>query len=251
MKKLRTEHFLVVLLVISLSAFLLAACDECKAPGCSGDGGGGDDTATISGKVLAITAAPPYPTVAGATVELEDGSISTTSGEDGSWTLEGVPVTADDPWIKITAEGYPLSFNGFPLSLGIVQYDLQVVDPALYGFFLGGADPETACLVFGAVVGFIDYDYPQEVQPLANATVSVTPNTLDVVYLNDIGFPDADLTETSSQGAFTVVVPDTDEITSISLTGTRPGSTLVGPPPIPTRPGAFVLAGLIDLLYSP
>ena len=252
MTKLRTEHFLFLFVVFFLSAFLLAACDDCKAPGCD-CGNGGEDTVTISGKVLALMIDLSTPPVPGAIVELEDGGNSTISGEDGSWTLQGVPVTDEDPLIKITSDDYPTTFNAFPLTLGIVQYDLQTIQQLIYDLILAGAgaDPETACVIIGAVVGFISFDYPQEVQPLAGTTVSVTPATLDVVYINDLGQPDPSMTETGSQGSFAVVVPDANAITSISLSGTRPGSQLVAAPSMPTRPGAFVLGGLIDMLFTP
>ena len=265
MRKLRTEYFLAVS-VFFLSSFLLAACDDCNAPECAG--GGEPQTATISGKVLALTlnlsnpTAPPYlAPVPGATVELEDGSLSTTTDEDAHWTLNGVPVTDADPLIKITAPDndengepdYPTAFNAYPLTLGITEYDLQTIDPLIYNLLIqgAGADPDTACLVIGAVVGFIDFAYPQQIQPLAGATVSVSPSSLTLVYLNDGGQPDPTMTETGSQGSFAVVIPDANAVTSISLSGTRPGSQLVGAPSMPTRPGAYVLGGLIDLSYTP
>ena len=212
---------------------------------------GGPATVTLSGKVLVINAAPPpFPSLAGATVALyEDPSNSTTSGGDGSWELEDVPAD-EDAFIKITAAGFAIAINAVPVSQGVVQYDLQILDPLIYNFLMGGAGPD-ACLVFGAVVGVIDEEYPQEMQTLAGATISVTPATLDVIYIADSGFPDASMTATGSKGAFFVVVPDANAITSVSVTGTRPGSQLEGPSSYPTLPGGFVLAGLVDTLFVP
>ncbi len=260
MKKLRAEGCFILFAVFFLSACLLAACDSCNAPECTGEGEA-PQTATISGKVLALMIDLSTPVVPGATVELEDGSKSTTADENGHWSLEDVPVTDVDPLLKITAPDndedgepdYPTAFNAFPLTLGITEYDLQTIDPLIYNLLIqgAGADPDTACLVIGAVVGFIDFNYPQQIQPLAGAVVSVSPSSLTVVYINDVGMPDPSMTETGSQGSFAVVIPDANAITSISLSGTRPGSQLIGAPSMPTRPGAFVLGGLIDLLYQP
>ena len=211
-------------------------------------------TITLSGKVVLIDISNALPPVAGATVELLDGSMSTTSGEDGSWTLADVPVTDEDPYLKITKAGYPVAINVFPVSQGVVQYDLQVLDSTLFNVLIGmdpngPHDTSKACLILGAVVGFESLDYPQVPAMLAGATVNVTPGSLQVVYINDAHMPDPSLTETSSQGSFDIVVPDANIITSISLSGSRGGVDLEAPPYYPTLPGAFVMTGLVDPSY--
>lgn len=253
MKKLRIKHFLILVLTSPLIVPLFTACnpeDIVISPPPA--------EVTISGKVLAVSLSGIVP-LPGATVELEDGSISTLSGEGGLWTLENVP-TAQDPTIKITSEGpvidYFPAYNTFPLSLGFMQYDLQTMDPCLYilmvlEWVLDGADINKLCVVFGAVAGFAQMEYPQEVVTLAGARVEVSPPELTVAYLSEAGLPDPSLTETSQAGAFMVFVPDATTITNISLKGELPGTSLVGPPVTPTYPSGFVVAGLVDPFYVP
>jgi len=252
MKTFPGKFFLLPVLGSLLCILLFSACnpEEIEIPPPAA-------FVTISGTVLALTLPLPAP-LPDATVELLDGSLSTTSGPDGSWTLENVP-TGQDPVIKVTAEGSPFdylpAYNTFPLSLNLMKYDLQIMDPCLYlimvlDHVLAGASLDDLCLVFGVVVGFTSMD-PLVVQPLAGAKVSVQPDSLDVVYLSEEGMGDPSLIETSSIGAFIVVVPDANTITEIMLTGTLPGSMLVGPPVQPTFPGGFVPAGLVDPFNVP
>jgi hypothetical protein len=246
MRKVRTEQFLLLSLVLFLSASVLPSCDECNLPECANCGL--SERADISGKVLTLTE-PPI-AVAGASVGLVNGSGVTTSGEDGGWALQGVPDTGDNPWIKITAAGIPDAYNSFPLSLGFDQYDLQVMEDGSYEFLTSGNDPETRCLVFGVAVGFVSFDYPQETQGIEGVSVSVTPDTLEVKYLSEGGLPDPTLTETSPSGVFYVVVPDVNTVSSVSFTGTKPGSAFVSADN-PTWPNAFVVAGLVDFNFTP
>lgn len=246
MRRLHTQHLFLLYPVLFLAAFVLASCDDCNLPACADCGL--SEEADISGKVLALTT-PPTPVV-GATVGLVNGSRVTTSGEDGGWALNSVPDTGVDPWIQITAEGIADAYNSFPLSLGIDQYDLQVMEEGSYEFLTAGYDPETRCLIFGVAVGFVSYEYPQETQSLEGVSVSVTPDTLDVVYANAIGLPDPTLTETSSSGVFYVVVPDANAIRRVSFTGTKPGSAFVAGESR-TWPNAFVVAGLVDINFTP
>lgn len=256
MNKMHTRGWFVIWLVSSMAGLFLTACesDEGCPPAIELP-----EAVTISGRVIAIGLTAQTP-VSGAIVELEDGSIVTTSGADGFWMLEDVP-TGQDPLIKITAGGspfrYPTAYNSFPLSLGLVQYDLQILDPILSFLLvledvLAGADPAKLCLMFGAAVGFASMDYPQVVEPLEGATVIVTPAGLTVHYLNETGLADPTLTATSSLGAFYVVVPDATVISTVGLSGTNSeGKPLAGSPAQPTRPGSFIPAGLIDPFYVP
>jgi hypothetical protein len=247
MRKVRTEHLFLPCLVLFLSAFVLPSCDECKLPDCCAECGL-SETADISGKVVTLSD-PPNP-VAGATVGLVDGSRVTTSGEDGGWALEDVPDTGVDPWIKITAEGIADSYNSFPLSLVLGQYDLKVMEAASYEFLTSGYDPETRCLIFGVTVGFVSYEYPQETKSLEGVSVGVTPDTLEVKYANEIGLPDPTLTATSSSGVFYVVVPDANSIRRVSLTGTKTGSAFLSGDG-PTWPNALVVRGVVDVNFTP
>ena len=253
MKNLRINGVLILLLTSPLITLMLTACNpeeiEIAPP---------PTAVTISGKVLSLALSGLVP-LPGATVELADGSISTVSGEGGWWTLENVP-TAQDPVIKITSGGpvidYFPAYNTFPLSLGFLQYDLQTIDPCLFilmalEWLLDGHDINNLCMVFGAVAGFAQMEYPQVVVPLAGAKIGVDPSELHVSYLSEAGMPDPSLTETSQAGAFLVVVPDATTLTNISLSGTLPGTSLVGPPITPTFPGGFVVAGLVDPFYVP
>jgi hypothetical protein len=71
-------------------------------------------TISISGLVLdAYTEAP---ITSGATVEVMGTSVSTTSGVDGSWTLQIVPGT-EDPFLRITATGPENDVGWFGLKL--------------------------------------------------------------------------------------------------------------------------------------
>ena len=246
MRKVRTEQLLLISLALFLSAFVLPSCDDCKLPKCAKCGL--SERIDISGKVLTLTT-PPNP-VAGATVGLVNGSRVTTSGEDGRWSLEGVPDTGVDPWIKITAEGIPDAYNAFPLSLGFDEYDLQVMENSSYEFLTAGYDPATRCLIFGVAVGFVSFDYPQETQGIGGVSVGVTPDTLEVKYLSEGGLPDPTLTETSPSGVFYVVVPDVNTVSRVSFTGTKPGSAFVSGDN-PTWPNAFVVAGLVDFNFTP
>jgi hypothetical protein len=234
------------LLVFILPVFLLVACDDPTCPTC-GPGGGGEETKDISGKVLDLTTFGP---VAGATVEVVDGAQGDTTDENGSWSLEGLPPD-QDPLIRISGSGLAPSYNGFPLSLGILQYDLQAMPAWLFSGTLsafGITNQTPACIVSGAVVRFEDFDYPQVVEPLADAVLTVTPASPAVIflYLDETGAaPAADQTKTSASGAFMVIVPDATAVTSISLSGSRPGTTFPPLPPFATFQGSFVLAGVI------
>ena len=210
---------------------------------------------TLSGRVIALPLLAP---LADATVALEDGSVQTSIGPDGTWTLPNVPA-APDPLIKVTAPGdpfnYPPAYNSVPVSLGFLQYDLQVMDPIFYVLMVideifKGADPTKICLAFGAAVGFASMDYPQVTVPIAGATISVLPPSLKVVYLSESGTGDPSLTETTAIGAFYVVVPDATAIPGIALSGSKPGTQLVGAL-VATRPGGFVPAGVIDPFFVP
>ncbi|MEW6441740.1 MAG: hypothetical protein AB1640_12470 [bacterium] len=252
MRNCAGRKFLFLLLVFAaLPAWLFSACDDATCPPCQG-GGGGDETLDLSGMVIDLFT---YQPVAGATVELIDGSISTTSGADGSWTLAGLPADADDPLIRIS-QGEFDSYNSFPISLGVTQYDLGVVSPDMFTLMVMGfgLNPQTASLILGMVVGFDSIDYPQQQTFLADAVVTVTPPTPATsgpVYLDAAGNPNPALTATSESGAFLAFVPDATAVTSVSVSGTRPGSNLVGPATNPVFPGAFVLTGLIDINYTP
>jgi len=235
------------------SCLLLLACGNDKC--CPPTGGAPPEAVRISGRVLSLPLMAP---VAGALVELEDGSLATTSAADGTWALDGVPPTPD-PLIKVTAPGspfpYPVAYNTFPLSAGLFQYDLQVMDPILYVLLaaedlLAGADPNKLCLLFGAAVGFVSMDYPQILQPIEGVTIGVQPESLKVHYLNEAGMADPTLTATSSTGAFYIVVPDATAIPMVGLWGTKPDEPLVSGP-IQTRPGSFIPAGLIAPFYVP
>jgi hypothetical protein len=246
MRKVRTEHLLLLPLVLFLGVFVLPSCDERKLSELANCGL--SETVEISGRVLTL-ANPPIP-VAGASVGLVDGSRVTTSGEDGGWALQGLPDTGVDPLLKITAEGYPDAYNSFPVSLGIDQYDLQVMESGSYEFLIGGGDPETRCLVFGVAVGFVSYEYPQETQGIGGVSVRVTPDTLEVIYLSEIGFPDPTLTATSPSGVFYAVVPDANAIRRVSFTGTKPGSAFVSGDNL-TWPNSLVVAGVVDFNFTP
>jgi hypothetical protein len=257
MRKPVARHLFMVLLVSSLLSIFLVACDDRDYDPCVLDDSCPASTTTISGKVIKVTAALPYPTVAGATVELEDGSISTTSGEDGSWSLEGVPLGVD-PLIKITAPGdppgFPVAYNSVPLSLGIDQYDLQVLDAGIYGFLVGmagaaAADPEKVCLILGAVIGFARLEYPQITITLADATVTADNEAIHVWYLKG-GFPDPN-PPTDASGAFFMVVPDAAILPAIGLSATKPGTKELVASPQPTRPGSFMATGVIDPYFTP
>ena len=256
MTRPRTRNCLFFLLVFFLPVFLLVSCDDLTSP----------PPVDLSGKVLDLLTLGP---VAGATVEFADGSRSTTTGEEGcdlnppaascgSWTLQGVPTPTagdPDPLIRITAKKFAVSYNAFPLSLGILQYDLMVLSSGAF-FVLpflmtGGLLPADGCLVLGAVVGFVSTGYTQVVAQLAGAAINVVPNDLTVVYFGETGLPDPDLTATSALGLFGVVVPDATAVTSITLSGSRPGSLLAAPASNPVFPGSFVLGGLIDVNYTP
>ena len=247
MTRPRTRNSLLFLLVFILPVFLLVACDDPTCPTC-GPGGGGEETKDISGKVL-----EPPPTsapIAGAKVEVVDQTENALSGEDGTWSLEDLAPDAD-PLIRISGSGLAPSYNGFPLSLGILQYDLLAMPESLFVGTLNAfriTNTAAACIVSGAVVRFEDFDYPQVVEPLADAVLTVTPASPAVIflYLDATGqLPAADQTKTSASGAFMVVVPDATAVTSISLSGSRPGTTFPPLPPFATFQGSFVLAGVI------
>ncbi len=99
---------------------------------------------------------PPYPPApAGTTVELLDGSISAQTDQDGNWTLPDVPVTREDPFLKVSAPGYAPMILVFPLSKGYTEFDLAILDNQLYTVIFGVApggpyDTSKACLVLGA-----------------------------------------------------------------------------------------------------
>jgi hypothetical protein len=138
----------------------------------------------------------------------------------------------------------------------LVEYDLQIMDPILYFLLilndvLAGADPDKLCVVFGAAAGFSDMRYPQEVVTLEGVTVSVVPDSLTINYLNAAGAADPSLDATTETGSFYVIVPDATTLTSIELTGTLPERPLAGPPSQPTRPGSFIVSGLIDPYFVP
>lgn len=251
MRELGFRSAFVLVLTAVFSATLFVACGTDELPSTDPP-----DTVTLSGRVLSVPALTP---VANATVQTDDGSLRTTSGADGSWTLEGVPIWPD-PFLRIDAPGtpldYPTSYNSFPLSMGLVQYDLQIMDPILYLLLiltdvLGGADPDKLCVVFGAAAGFASMHYPQQVVPLEGATVSVVPDSLTINYLTAEGMADPSLDATTESGSFYLIVPDATAITSIQLTGTLSGRPLSGAASQPTWPGSFVVTGLIDPFFVP
>lgn len=256
MKLVRARSFLILSSAWILGLSLSVACDPYESRP------EGPAFVTLSGKVVAIPFMDPVPH---ATIETEDGTLRTTSDDEGEWRLENVPA-ATDPFFKITAEGITPSYNKFPLSIKLYQYDLKTMPrlfDALFWFLWRRVDPEgsigaeraKACMIFGSTIGFSSMDYPQEFAFLDQVTVDVTPEDLRVFYLSesDLPLPDPDLTATSSKGLFLLMVPDaTDpDYETVSLEATRPGSEMVGVPAQQTRPGSFIPTGIVDPLFEP
>ena len=124
MRTVRIKFFPALALGSTLCLLMLYACNptEIEIPGTPA-------FVTLSGTVTAISLSGIEP-LPNATVELEDGTITTVSDADGSWTMENVP-TGGDPVKIVTATGdlgdYPPAYNTFPLSsLNLLKYDLQI-----------------------------------------------------------------------------------------------------------------------------
>ena len=229
------------------------------------------------------------PPIAGATLEvvssdpdsecrcecLDDGSeIKTISDQDGNWTLKDVPLTYDPSTyqansllIKITAAGYNTAHSQYTATLGdksdvmimskvvyFLMYALYLLYESDYGFT--GADPDELCLMMGAAIGFSDMDYPPKTVPLEGVTGHATggspPEEFNILYFGEGNMPDPSLNETSTMGAFLFVVPDAtgDAAPVVTLSGTKPGASIVGGD-FPACPGSFFSAGLIDPYFKP
>jgi hypothetical protein len=110
--------------------------------------------------------------------------------------------------------------------------------------------------MLGAAIGFADVDYPPKTVSIAGVTVQATggspPENLPILYLGDQGLPDPDLTQTSSMGAFLLLVHDARDgaMPAIDVTGTKPGTAMVGGY-YPACPGSFSSVGVIDPFYNP
>ena len=262
---------------IALALLLLPACSPDETPIQP------PSTLTISGKVIDLMSQMTpggMPPIAGATVKvvsqdpdstcrcecLDDGSeLAAVSDQNGNWVLKDVPLTYDPETnqansllMKVTASGYQTTYDVYNPSLGD-KYDLSVVSKLLYFFLalgevLSGADPDTLCVMFGAVIGFTDMTYPPTSETIAGATAyavgGTPPEPLEIVYLAESGLPDPALTATSGAGAFYLVVPDAGAVPKVTFSGTKPGVTLVGGD-YPACPASVVPAGLIDPFYTP
>ncbi len=216
----------------------------------------------ISGHAIDILTQNVIPN---ATIETDDGSLVTTSDEDGYWMLN-VPNNGENPFLKmskISDAGNPFislfdyipAYTSALVSMGAKQVDLMGMWRMSFNLMIGGADPEKACLLMGPAAGVLDMGPPQEIAFLDGVTVSVSPSTVAVQYLSTDNFmqaplPDDSLVATSPDGFFQIVVPDATQTTHLTITGSKPGHSFM-PMEQPVRPGSFIPAALIDLFYIP
>jgi len=270
MKQLRTQTILPAFLSFLLAASLLVACDEEQVvPPPS-------ETVLASGVVYAMPMQSP---LGGATVQLITNefllddpnyvapcvcqgnlcSVNTTSNPDGSWEME-VPVKYTETWaplnmlMKVSSDVGPPQYNLFQPG-GTNQGDLQILTTFFYNIFaltsgasfsdlLGGQ----LAVFLGVAIGFINTDYPQEIQTLGGVTVTVQggdpPKEFPITYLFGAG-------ETSDLGIYYFSVPDASAAPLvIQLTGEKPGSSFVGGF-YPACPGSSTGAAVIDPYYRP
>jgi hypothetical protein len=263
--------------VLVVSFALLGACDE------EGVVPEPEETRTVSGRVLDMPRMTPVP---GASVELIGNDVDitdpayrrscvctgdlcsfrTTSDGEGWWRLEDVPLTYDpetslpyDLLIKIVDGAHPPAYNVFILSMG-EQFDLMRMSTLFYRLFaleaLGeGANPERMAVVVGAAIGFTDMTYPHSSDALAGVTAGaeggLPPESIPIIYLSDLGLPDPRREETSSLGAFYMVVPDAgdDAVPVLNIAGSSPERVLMGGY-YPACPGSFGVVALIDPYYD-
>jgi hypothetical protein len=163
--------------------------------------------------------------------------------------------------IKVSKGTGPPQYNLFQPG-GTNQGDLQILNPGFYFLFAltSGSNPFGGQLsVFlGVAIGFVEMDYPQEIEPLAGVTVTAEGGDpveeFRIIYLGDNpllpGLPNPALTETSTLGVYYFSIPDAREAPSIKVSGDKPGSVFVGSF-FPACPGSSTGAAVIDPYYQP
>lgn len=241
-----THHVVVtprrMTLVAALSLGLLGglglcACDDADADGdgsADGGGDGGDDGeagVTVTGTAFAFALpGEDYGLVGGGTMSLlEDPSIQTTTNEDGTFALEGVPAGGEATFVLV-ADGFPeTQTKTFSIDADATQLErvtFQVPNDDLFGLLAAtlsvDPDPER-CQLVSTVTRVGKSLYDEGAHGEEGATVQIEPTPADVdgpVYFGSDVIPDRDLTETSDDGGvlFANVPPGV-----YTLSATKPG----------------------------
>ena len=283
MRQLRIRPVLLYSLALLLSASVIVACgqDQVVPPA--------PRTVTASGLVYEMPLQTP---LAGARVQLISNEffiddpdfvrtcecegdlcdVWTTSDAQGRWAMV-VPVKYNDKLaplnmlIKVSKGTNPPQYNLFqpggtnPGAGGTNQGDLQILHPLFFFLFtldalIGGADPNDLALMFGVAIGFVDMDYPQEIETIPGVAITGEggdpAEDFPISYLSDTGLPDPNLTETSALGVYYFSVPDAnlDAAPQIHVSGTKPGAALVDGY-YPACPGSATGVAVIDPYYRP
>jgi len=280
MKQSRIQVIIFAFLALLLTASLIVACDEEQVvtppPA----------TVLASGIVLDMPRQLP---LAGATVQLISNEffiddpdfvapcdcegdlcdVWTTSDDQGRWEME-VPVKYTEMWaplnmlIKVSKGTGPPQYNLFQPG-GTNQGDLQILNPGFYVLFALTSGSSLSDLIggqlavfLGVAIGFIDTDYPQEIQPIEGVTVTAEggdpAEEFRIIYLSDNpllpGLPNPALTETSTLGVYYFSVPDANGAPSIKVSGDQPGSVFVTSF-FPACPGSSTGVAVIDPFFNP
>ena len=167
-------------------------------------GCGGDSGVTVSGDAFDFLG----PMIRNAKISvLEDPSRTTTSGADGHFVFDDVPVGSELTLVLDHPDYMPIQTATHLIDEGgLDRITFQAVSPAIYGLLADGLgvtpDPDTCQLVTTVTrVGKSIYD--SEAHGEAGATVALDPPLpleQGPIYFNASVRPDRTLTETSADG---------------------------------------------------
>jgi len=189
-------------------ALLLGAC----AAGCGSDS---NETASIGGVAWGFTLpGSPYDRIAGATISvLEMPELSTTSNDQGEFTIEDIPVGSDATFV-LEHPDYPLTYTGTQTvpAGGIDDLTFQIPNNGLYTLIELGleiqSDP-TRCQMVSTFTRFGKTIGDDGAHGEAGAVLTIEPSELSVqegpIYFNDDVLPDRSRTYSSIDGGVLIL----------------------------------------------
>ena len=169
----------------------------------------------VSGSINSFAGNP----IEGATVSIDDTSLTTTTDADGAWALADVPGDANLLLKWEHTDYVPTAFTLNTAEEDVVLDAIMIVP--FEAILNAGIVGVTLDLETNGMVGFAARSAPGEGNGIAGVSVAVSPNDVDgPYYVGESGIPSGDLTETqagSGDGAGTVLnVPPGDHTLTYS-----------------------------------